>query len=150
MILEFKRAVEKDCDLLFNWVNDIDVRKNSFNNDKISYENHIKWFGNKMKSDKSYIFILYLDKIPVGQVRIDIERGVGIISYSIDKDYRGKGLAVIMLRCLEMEIKNSKNLIGELVGLVKCNNIASEKIFEELKYKKTVQNDFYEYRKILE
>lgn len=144
-----KPTSNKDCDLLFNWANDEDVRKNSFNNDKILYEDHIKWFNNKISSDKCFIFILYVSEIPAGQIRIDMERGTGVISYSIDKDFRGRGLSIIMLSYLEIEVNNREKHIDKLVGYVKIDNISSQKVFEKLKYQKIMNIDFLEYKKIL-
>lgn len=149
MGIKLKQALKNDCDLLFNWANDGDVRDNSFNNDKILYKDHIKWFNDKINSDKCCIFILYFDEMPVGQIRIDIERGNGVISYSVDKDFRGRGLSIIMLSYLELEVNNGEKYIDKLVGYVKIDNISSQKVFEKLKYEKIIHTDFLEYKKIL-
>lgn len=132
---------------MFNWANDAEVRKNSFTNNKILYEDHIKWFNNKINSDKCIIFIVQFKYTPVGQVRIDIEGETGVISYSIDKSYRGKGLAIVMLSLLEDEIKKNGIYIDKLIGFVKFENIASQKVFENLKYNKIIQSEFLEYEK---
>lgn len=134
---------------MFNWANDTEVRKNSFNNNKILYEDHIKWFNNKINSDKCIIFIVQFKYTPVGQVRIDIEGETGLISYSIDKSYRGKGLAIVMLSLLEDEIKKNGIYIYKLIGFVKFENIASQKVFENLKYNKIIQSEFLEYEKTI-
>lgn len=149
MNITLKRASKKDCNLLFNWANDTEVRKNSFNNNKILYEDHIKWFNNKINSDKCIIFIVQFKYTPVGQVRIDIEGETGLISYSIDKSYRGKGLAIVMLSLLEDEIKKNGIYIYKLIGFVKFENIASQKVFENLKYNKIIQSEFLEYEKTI-
>ncbi|NMF03283.1 GNAT family N-acetyltransferase [Clostridium beijerinckii] len=143
------RASKEDYDLLFNWVNDEEVRKNSFNPEKILYSNHIKWFNNMINSDKCIIFILKLKNTPVGQVRIAIERNFAIISYSLDKSYRGKGLTTTMLSLLEKEVKNNRININKLIAFVKLENIASQKVFEKLKYNKKFHNEFLEYEKYL-
>ncbi|MFW2501332.1 GNAT family N-acetyltransferase [Clostridium diolis] len=149
MEITLERISKEDCDLLFNWANDTEVRKNSFNSDKILYENHIKWFNNKINSDKCSIFILKENRISVGQVRIDIENSTVIISYSIDKNYRGKGLSVILLSLLEEKIRNNNINIKKMVGLVKFDNVASQKAFEALKFDKKICNNFLEYEKYL-
>ena len=80
MILTLRKAKEDDCDLLYRWANDPKVRKNSFNKEKIDYEEHKKWFENKLNSDKSYMFILK-DEVPLGQIRIDIEDNIGFYQF---------------------------------------------------------------------
>ena len=149
MDIILNRISEKDCELLFNWANDGDVRKNSFSSDKVLYEDHVKWFNNKIKSDKCIIFILKFKDMPIGQVRIDVESKMAVISYSLDKNYRGKGLSVVMLSLVEEEIRNSCININKLIGFVKFENIASQKVFESLKYNKKIHSDeFLEYEKI--
>ncbi|AGX44911.1 GNAT family N-acetyltransferase [Clostridium saccharobutylicum] len=149
MEIELKQASKKDCDLLFIWANDIQVRENSFNSEKIMYEDHLNWFNNKISCDECVIFILYFDEIPIGQVRVDIENENGLISYSIDRNYRGKGLSIAMLSKLEIEINKSENCIRKLVGRVKFTNIASQKVFENLKYRKIIHTNFLEYNKTI-
>lgn len=146
---QFRRAVQDDCQIIFEWANDELVRENSFNSNKISYAEHVLWFQNKLVSDKSFMFIFCVDDKPAGQVRIDIENEVGIISYSLDKTYRGKGLALEMLQLLEGEIGAQYIKIKVLVGYVKANNLASIKIFEKLEYLKLIENENYKYYKYI-
>lgn len=149
MGLYLRKADFKDCDVLFNWANDDEVRKNSFNQNKILYGDHIVWFNKVMNSSKYMIFILFSGSIPLGQVRIKIENGTAVISYSIDKKYRGKHLAFRMLALLENEVINSKPNISKLVGYVKLDNNISQKVFQNLNYNEVLHRDFYEYCKLL-
>ena len=58
MGLYLRKADFKDCDVLFNWANDDEVRKNSFNQNKILYGDHIVWF-NKVIYDFHIVFWKY-------------------------------------------------------------------------------------------
>lgn len=140
-----KKASKADCDLLFKWANDKEVRENSFTKDEIKYDDHIKWLEDKLNCCTSDIFIFYLDNEPIGQVRIDIENNEAVISYSIDKDYRGNGLSTKMLAQLEVNIESN---INKLIGYVKFNNVTSQKVFEKLAYTKTQGDDCIKYYKI--
>ena len=141
-----KRACKQDCDLIFNWANDVSVRKNSFNSNELNYDEHVVWFDNKLHSNNSIIFLFYYNNLPVGQVRIDIENKVGIISYSIDKDFIGCGLSIEMLRLLEVNVNKDVN---KLIGNVKFGNVGSQKIFEKLGYVKSVNENFIKYYKLI-
>lgn len=147
--LYLKKAEAKDCDLLFHWSNDRTVRLNSFNQDEIKYDEHVKWFNKKINSDTCCIYILYSDNLPVGQVRIDIENNEAVISYSIDKNYRGRGLSSKMLSLLEVRIKEDSNWISTLIAYVKYNNITSQSVFQKLGYLKQNCNEFIKYYKLL-
>ncbi|MBU3142322.1 GNAT family N-acetyltransferase [Clostridium sp. CF012] len=122
------------------------VRENSFDNNEIKYKDHIKWFNNKLNSNTTDIFVFYYGSIPAGKVSIDIKNKEAIISYSIDKDYRGRNLSIEMLGLLEM---NTKREISKFVGYVKYDNIKSQKVFQRLGYKKMECDDYIKYYKQL-
>lgn len=46
-ILFLREVKENDTKLLFNWANDMHVRKNAINQDTITWEKHIIWFEKK-------------------------------------------------------------------------------------------------------
>lgn len=144
-----KKAQENHCDLLYSWANDKLARQSSFNQDKIIYSDHVKWFHSKLISSNCDIYILYVDATPVGHVRIDIKDKSAIISYCIDKNYRGYGLATKMIQLLEEEVKSKFNNINTLVGYVKFENVNSQRIFEKLGYKKINNKNCLKYYKNL-
>ncbi|WP_142414611.1 GNAT family N-acetyltransferase [Hathewaya massiliensis] len=148
MNIKLRKAIIDDCVLLFKWVNDEDVRNNSFNTNSIKYEEHLIWFKRKLNSHNTYIFILEEDEKPVGQVRIDIKDLKCLITYSIDKKYRGGGYGTKILYLLEQEIIKSKFKINILIGYVKSDNISSQRCFEKNGYEKYIKKDYVEYRKI--
>lgn len=142
-----KKADKSHCDLLFHWANDELVRKSSFNKEKIKYEDHVKWFYNKLTSKNSYIYVAYIEDIPVGQIRIDLQGCNGIISYSICNSFRGMGYGEAIIRLSESRIKEEDTIIGKLTAYVKYENIPSQKIFEKLNYIKSDNIDKIEYYK---
>ena len=79
-----RRATTQDIKLLFKWANDSETRKNSFNTNPISWEEHQAWFARKIADDKSEIYIFMDFFVPVGMVRLDFEdEHTAVISYSI-------------------------------------------------------------------
>jgi UDP-2,4-diacetamido-2,4,6-trideoxy-beta-L-altropyranose hydrolase len=130
--LIFRFAQAQDCDLYYQWANDEVVRKNSFNQDAISYENHVQWFKAKLQAVNCY-FYMFLDKEtnrPAGQVRIDKSGDEVIIGISIDEEFRGKSLGVEMLNkaSADYQFKNPEAII---VAYIKTENIASYKLFKK-------------------
>lgn len=149
MNLYLRFAEERDCDLLFSWANDCDVRKNSFNADCILYKDHKKWFYEKIRAENNFIFIYCLDETPIGQIRIDIKDKTGIIDYSIDKKFRGKGFGESMMRELIEKIKFSNMGLDKLIGQVRIDNIPSQVIFKKLKFNEIKRNNYFDYYIIL-
>jgi RimJ/RimL family protein N-acetyltransferase len=133
-----KDAKENDVELYFKWVNDAEVRKNSINQEKISWENHINWFENKINNTNTKMFILSFGLINCGQIRIDKNEDSNdwTIDYSIDVKYRGKGFGKIILKLLLMCLPSNY----KLTALVKKENIPSIKIFEFFGFQKTLEN----------
>ncbi len=125
------RQVEyTDCDLVFKWANDEVVRNNSFNSNIIKYEDHIKWFNEKLKSDDSVMYIFEVNDINVGIMRLDrLDDKSLLINYGIAKEHRGKGYATYLLQMIKA--KYNKNL---LIGKVKPTNMASIKAFIKAGY----------------
>jgi len=142
-----RRADIKDMDLLFQWANDETTRQNAFNTKKISYEEHVNWFINKMESNNCVIYIYCMDDKPIGQVRVDIENSRGLISFNIDANHRSRGHGKRAIELLESIIKNESSNMKILVAQVKKSNLASQRIFKRLNYRTTEKEDFYEYEK---
>ena len=129
---KFREATFADAKLLFDWVNEENVRYNSLSNSTIEWKNHLKWFKSKLKEKQSHIFIFFLNNEPIGQVRLDLENGYWVIDYSIDKNHRGKGLGTEILR----KIVNLEKF-QKFLGVVKEENIGSRKVFEKLGFEET-------------
>ncbi len=128
-----RKANKDDVKLLFNWANDPDARANAKNSEPIKWKDHVKWFDKKISDNSSFIYILTEKEKDLGVVRFDKKIDDFIISYFIDKAYRGKGLGELALReglrILHRVVDNPN-----LLAYVKKGNIASEKIFEKLDF----------------
>lgn len=126
--LEYREVVKEDCDLLFEWVNESVTRKASFNKDKINYENHVKWFENRVESSLSQIIIFIESNIPIGQVRLESDGCNVEIGISIGALARGKGFSVEMLTIARQYSK--KVFVGQpLIAHIKCENDKSINAF---------------------
>ncbi|MBO8159076.1 GNAT family N-acetyltransferase [Thermosyntropha sp.] len=147
MDIHFRLVQEEDCDLLYKWANDPVVRENSFNKHFISYDEHKKWFYEKINSPKCLFFIVISFDQPVGQIRLDIEEDTAIINYSVDKNYRGRGYGTQILINIVQVIKEYNIPVNRIVGKVKLSNIASQKAFKKAGYSEKRFKDYIEYSK---
>lgn len=141
----YLREVEAaDCRMLFDWANDFEVRKNSFQSDTIPYEIHIEWFQKKLADTDCEMFLCIVDKKEAGLVRIEYKGKEGVISYSVAKEVRGMGYGQKMLLLVE---EKAARRAEWLTGYVKPENIESQCIFEKLGYIKEREGDHLVYRK---
>lgn len=133
--LKARLAKFEDKELVFNWANDPLVRKNALDKKKILKSEHSKWFSSRIYNlSKFKIFIIEtINELPVGQVRFEQKNNKWIVSYSIAKYARGKGLGVKLLKTAITVFRNNNQL--ELIGYVKKKNFKSCKIFEKLGFK---------------
>lgn len=111
-------------ELLFKWVNEKEVRKNSIDEHKISFNDHKKWFYDQINDPKIKFFMVY-EKVPVGVFRLrEVNKGY-LISFSVSKENRGKRIGS---KIIDFIVSNylDQNLIAEVIE----ENKKSEKIFK--------------------
>lgn len=125
-----RKVLENDCELIFSWANDPICRQNSFQSGKIPFSEHKLWFEEKLKNAKCFFYILVLSGNDIGQIRVDVTDEIGVISYAISPKYRGQGFGNIIIKLIENECMNIKELHGE----VKVSNIGSCRCFEKNGY----------------
>lgn len=140
-----------DLNILFDWVNEPSVRKNSFNNNIISIEEHKSWLEHVLADLNTKLYILQEDDNPVGQVRLVFIDDGWKIRYSIAPVYRGQGYGKIILQLAENELICGGHIGEKLYAEVKTEDIASQCIFKKLGYSETasLQDNAYGYIKVV-
>lgn len=125
-----RKATAGDAIFLHDWVNDPDVVQNSKTRHVIKWEDHLSWFDSTLLNPDSQLFIFEMSGLPVGQIRFDRRDDRLILTYSIDRDFRSRGLGrEIVERGLQRVQTNGANLIE---ALVRTENIASARVFIKL------------------
>ena len=117
---------------MFDWSNDDLVRQNSFNSEKLIFQNHDKWFSDKLKDDKHLFLIAMVNNQEAGLVRYSIEETHAVVGISISESFRGKQLAVGFL--VESAKQYFKTNALPIFAYIKKDNIASIKSFEKAGY----------------
>ncbi len=125
------KVSEGDLFDLFELANDPVVRQNSFSSQRISLEEHKKWFSNLLHDTNVTLYTVRSQTHTlIGQVRFNKIDKKAIISISISKDFRGKSLAAdIIKRGCETFLSDNTNIAIE--AQIKEGNIPSEKSFQK-------------------
>ena len=128
--INLRQATIADAQLLFDWANDKDVRRNAIHSEVIEWENHLKWLSAKLNTSTK-LFILEYNGEAAGQIRFDWsdeEKG-WMVDYSVSESFRGKGLGK---RLIETGI--AKLNLYPVLAFVKPENTSSIKVFEALSF----------------
>ena len=129
-------AKSEDCIEFFNWVNDPEVREQSLTTSIIQWEDHKKWFTEKISSASCEMYVMEASGLPVGQVRFEKSGDVADINYSLDKLVRNRRLASILL---EMAIEKYRKRDAVLLkAAVRSENKRSRSVFFKLGFSENV------------
>lgn len=156
-----------DAELLFQWKNDKVTIENSITKRGVSMEEHLKWLEGIVDNPMRQLYILDVDGVSVGQLRLDIEKLtkaekgiesgeeesvsvneeyiVAEISYGLGAEHRGKGLGKVLLE--QAELLAHFFAMDALVAEVLPRNMASRKLFNSLGFEEEKKEDFYVYKK---
>jgi UDP-2,4-diacetamido-2,4,6-trideoxy-beta-L-altropyranose hydrolase len=143
--MKLRPATPTDCDRYFEWANDPEVRANSFNQEPIPYDVHVRWFYRKLET-KDQLWVATktesgtnhlnqfgdeceCDHKPVGQIRLQQEQDHTEIHYSIAKEHRQQGNGRRMIQMALFQVKT-----WPVVAQVKQTNRASRNIFDKLDF----------------
>ena len=126
--IDIRPACPDDCALILNWRNDPESQKQSYNSSAIDPETHRAWFERKIQDPACLFYVLTFNGIPAGQFRIDIQNGIGEISYTVAPSYRGMGLGTALLLSA---FRTGEGKADALIGFVRSGNPASKRCFEK-------------------
>lgn len=134
---EYLRAAEEqDMELLFEWANEPEVRRNSFSTKEILYEEHQKWFADLLSREDCRQYIYMQNDDAVGQIRITIHGENAEIGYSICAGKRGMGHGKKLLQLACEKVSQDLPEIKKLTAKVKPNNTASKRAFLKTGFEK--------------
>ncbi|GAB3712576.1 hypothetical protein GCM10027592_51140 [Spirosoma flavus] len=142
----YRTAQPADSRLYFDWANDPDTRKWSFNSAPISLETHTAWFTRKLTDPNSLLLLFFDDaKKPVGQVRFERKSVADmpdeiIISTSVDARQRGRGYAAQLI-AQGCAVCRKHWEVVTIHAYIKPDNQASIKTFERVGFKLLDENN---------
>src|SRR5687767_3576517 len=128
-------ATLADALLLYTWRNDPQTRFESHNQDVIEFKSHLHWLENSLQVKNRQIYIAEIDKVPIGTIRSDYDKGFYELSWTISPAYRGKGFGKQMVALLAKQIR------GPIRAEIKIGNLASRRIAKACEMKFDAQKN---------
>jgi UDP-2,4-diacetamido-2,4,6-trideoxy-beta-L-altropyranose hydrolase len=133
--LRLRPVGEGDCEQLWKWVNDPDVRTSAFRSDVISWDEHRQWFSEKLNNPTCFQFIALDDRdVSVGQIRFDVRDGEAQVDVSIDKDKRGLGYGAALIQIGVRELARMVP-VKAVHAFIKPENDASRRAFQKAAFR---------------
>ena len=127
--IALRRAIADDGAFLLELRNDPDAVRGSMTGRAVTPEEHRAWLAARLDSPGTRLWIVQDDRVDVGQLRVDVDDGVGTVSIAIAADHRGRGLARGALSALQRSLHGDMQ-ITRLHAELHRENIASRRVFE--------------------
>ena len=128
--IHFRKFCESDFKMLWEWANDENTRKYSFDSEKIQWEEHEQWCRQKL-NDESSLILIASDScdLPIGCMRFDELSANPVASVNLAPASRGRGIGKKLIR------EGTENFLSEhrcekIHAFIKPENLASIKSFE--------------------
>jgi RimJ/RimL family protein N-acetyltransferase len=145
--LFLRKVTEADIEEVFALSNEDEVRRYSLHKEKITWEEHVRWFGNVLK-DRNHLFYVVTDQSQrfLGQIRYRIEENQAVVSISLAEWIRGKGLSSFLLQESMKKLYEERKDVKRIVAYVSEENAASSKLFQKSGFSLVDrQKDFLQY-----
>ena len=133
-MVELRNLYQDDCDLIFRWISNPELRKMTGTRGIPNYEEHLKWFESKLNDKNNIIRIIIYDGIPVGIVgtnEINIyDKNANVYLYIGNETYRKKGIAFKAVNQL-IELLINEYQCHKIIATIRSYNIASINLFKK-------------------
>ena len=132
--IDLRPIREDDCELLWGWANDPDVRAASFSSEIITWEQHVRWFKSRMGDQHCLIYLAMTSEgMPIGQARFDRMGDEIQISVSVTKEFRDRGYGS---RIIELASQRAFDVadINQIDSYIRIENEASKRAFMNAGY----------------
>lgn len=139
--LSLRQITAGDVPFLLRVTNQTTSRENSLVSRKVTAAEHLSW-SSQLFDGRIRGWVVTWRDLPLGQCRIQEEEGRYFLSYSVQQEFQGRGIAGRMLQLLFEREKFSSQIFAR----VKSANYSSAALLERLGFRKVeVSNDLLTY-----
>lgn len=131
--LHLRPATIEDAESLLVWRNDPKSVRFSRSGRLVHPAEHRRWLSDVLVHPKSRILIAEVDGHSIGQIRIDVEAGVGRVSVALAPEAQGRGYGTATIEALP-RVLQADFQVTELVAEVHAENVPSVRAFQRAGY----------------
>ncbi|MBN2189745.1 MAG: GNAT family N-acetyltransferase [Candidatus Aureabacteria bacterium] len=129
-VIKIREAGTSDASVLYSLLDHSPFRRGAFNTAPVTMEEHLDWFGKKIRDMNTIILIFEIGSVAFAQCRYEHGGDGSEISVSVHRDYRGKGLGTTVLKMALDFLKREKKDWFPVIAHIKPDNIISLKAFK--------------------
>lgn len=127
-------ATEKDSRIIWEWRNHFEVRRNCFNTQPISWQEHNTWFLQKLSDTYTKIYIARYGGDKVGVIRFHIKDQSVYVNVNLNPAFFSRGLGSALIHSGTGRFLEEIGSRLPIVALIKKDNIRSQKAFAKAGY----------------
>ena len=120
-----RMATENDCDPIYRWRNAEETRLFSGDVERVSFENHMRWYKDALADPSKIILIGEIGGDAVGVLRYDQLGERATVSVYLVPDNHGKGIGTALIKQGALWLKENWPAIKIIDAQIKAANIAS-------------------------
>lgn len=92
-------AAATDAEALFRWANDADTRAQSWTQEPIAWDTHVRWLESRLQDPRCWLLVgLDSGGQAIGTVRFELEERRAVVSVNVSPEARGRGFGSSLLR----------------------------------------------------
>jgi RimJ/RimL family protein N-acetyltransferase len=133
-------ATGQDSSRLLEWRNDPDAVRFSITRRAVTAAEHKRWLAASLEDTDVHLWIAEQAGVPVGQIRVDMDRGTGLVSIAVAPEHRGRGLAAVILNAMVAEVGRS-GAVRKLRAHVDPDNPASLRAFNKAGFRSLLKHE---------
>jgi UDP-2,4-diacetamido-2,4,6-trideoxy-beta-L-altropyranose hydrolase len=130
-----RRAVDEDCDSVYEWRNSEETRRHIFDTAPIPLETHRRWFCDTLVNPNRVLLIGEIDKRPVGVIRYDMSGEEALVSIYLVPGIQGHGVGTQLIREGSRWLRQFCTQIQVINADICRENVASLRAFEQAGFK---------------
>lgn len=127
--VRLRPATEDNSGVLLEWRNDLEAIRFSVGGRGVTPSEHREWLSDRLADPGTHLWIAEQAGTAVGQVRVDVDEGIGTVSVAVSASQRGRGLGSAVLQAMVVAMETEAG-VRRLRALAHADNIASIRAFE--------------------
>ncbi len=133
--ISLRLADRSDRKDIWLWRNNTDTRKASFDERRIPFREHERWFNSKIADNNARIYIAEKGVKKIGVIRFEFGNKRINVSVNLNPVFFGKGFGPGIIKLGSNKFMSEINKAKQIIAEIKKDNLISQKAFARAGYK---------------